>query len=374
MGAADGKLMLDGVAWASNVLTSVCIIFINKVLMSQKNGYAFRFATTLCALHYLACSLSIWATERITGGRKVKLPLKDLAIFTVTANTSIVTLNLSLMLNSVGFYQIAKLLIIPFVCLVEKFWLGRVFTSSVITSVIIVILGVAVVTVTDVGAEGNPLGVAVAGLSVVSSGMQQIFCRTMQQQHRLSANELLSNTAPVQGWTLLALGPFLDKYVSGLWVNHYEWSTPAIAVLSLSCACAIFVNLSQFACLGRFSAVSFQVLGHSKTVCVLLGGWAFLGDKVAPKQLLGMALAVFGMVLYGFSTLPSKASKGALDSAAAAAVVKAKQSFGGDSEADSLISQADARADVKVTNSYRGTIPSPLRSSALHKSKIAENV
>ena len=45
-----------------------------------------------------------------------------------------------------------------------------------------------------------------------------------------------------------------------------------------------------------------QVLGHSKTVCVLLGGWAFLGDKVAPKQLLGMALAVFGMVLYGFST------------------------------------------------------------------------
>ena len=55
-------------------------------------------------------------------------------------------------------------------------------------------------------------------------------------------------------------------------------------------------------------------------------------------------------------------------------MVKAKQSFGGDSEADSLISQADARADVKVTNSYRGSIPSPLRSSALHKSKIAENV
>lgn len=47
MGAADGKLMLDGVAWASNVLTSVCIIFINKVLMSQKNGYAFRFGGAL---------------------------------------------------------------------------------------------------------------------------------------------------------------------------------------------------------------------------------------------------------------------------------------------------------------------------------------
>ena len=45
-----------------------------------------------------------------------------------------------------------------------------------------------------------------------------------------------------------------------------------------------------------------QVLGHSKTVCVLLGGWLFLGDRVSGKQLLGMALAVLGMVLYGFST------------------------------------------------------------------------
>ena len=45
-----------------------------------------------------------------------------------------------------------------------------------------------------------------------------------------------------------------------------------------------------------------QVLGHSNTVCVLLGGWLFLGDRVSPKQLMGMALAVFGMILYGFST------------------------------------------------------------------------
>ena len=41
--------------------------------------------------------------------------------------------------------QIAKLLIIPFVCLVEKFWLGRVFTSSVITSVVVVVIGVSIV-------------------------------------------------------------------------------------------------------------------------------------------------------------------------------------------------------------------------------------
>jgi solute carrier family 35 protein E3 len=41
--------------------------------------------------------------------------------------------------------QIAKLLIIPFVCLVELFWMGRRFTTPVVCSILLVILGVAVV-------------------------------------------------------------------------------------------------------------------------------------------------------------------------------------------------------------------------------------
>ena len=44
------------------------------------------------------------------------------------------------------------------------------------------------------------------------------------------------------------------------------------------------------------------MLGHSKTILVLLGGWAFLGDPVSAKQLSGMALAVLGMVLYGIAS------------------------------------------------------------------------
>lgn len=44
-------------------------------------------------------------------------------------------------------------------------------------------------------------GMIIAAISVVSSGLQQIFVRTMQQKHKLTAHELLSNTAPAQaGW------------------------------------------------------------------------------------------------------------------------------------------------------------------------------
>lgn len=41
--------------------------------------------------------------------------------------------------------QIAKLLIIPFVCLVEKFWLNRKFSKGVVTSIVTVVIGVAIV-------------------------------------------------------------------------------------------------------------------------------------------------------------------------------------------------------------------------------------
>lgn len=298
MGNHDTKLVMDTAAWFGNVSTSVLIIFINKVLMSR-TGYGFRYATTLCAFHYIVCTLSIWLTQAMGGIKAVKLPVNDLALFTVTANLSIVCLNLSLMLNPVSLYQIAKLLIIPFVCLVEKFWLGKEFTRGVITSVLIVVTGVAVVTVTDVGLGDNPAGLAVAAMSVISSGMQQIFCRTMQQKHKLSSHELLANTAPAQGWTLLLIGPFLDRYVSSSWVFNFNYTFPALVFLVLSCSMAVFVNISQFMCLGRFSAVSFQVLGHTKTILVLLGGWMFLGDHISGRQFAGMCLAVAGMVAYG---------------------------------------------------------------------------
>jgi hypothetical protein len=41
--------------------------------------------------------------------------------------------------------QIAKLLIIPFVCLIERFYLGRTFTRETVATIFVVIVGVAIV-------------------------------------------------------------------------------------------------------------------------------------------------------------------------------------------------------------------------------------
>ena len=174
---------------------------------------------------------------------------------------------------------------------------------------------------------------------------------------------------------LIVVGPFMDKLVTGKWILDYNMTPSAGQCLALSCAIAVLVNISQFMCLGRFSAVTFQVrlcaciqlllaylliqshgsippltpfplqvvpirwvgvrlwdclaaptlftrlvdplqpsgtrlhlnehqvLGHTKTVLVLLVGWLYLNDVMTLRKVMGILVAVLGMMAYGWATM-----------------------------------------------------------------------
>lgn len=53
---------------------------------------------------------------------------------------------------------------------------------------------------------------------------------------------------------------------------------------------------------------SLQVLGHTKTVLVLLTSWLLLHEHMSLRKALGMALAVTGMVAYGYLNSSSGSS------------------------------------------------------------------
>ncbi|MEW5299114.1 MAG: hypothetical protein WDW36_002160 [Sanguina aurantia] len=208
--------------------------------------------------------------------------------------------------------QISKLLFIPFVASVEYCFMGRRFTTLTLMAILTVLCGVAIVTVTDLAV--NPLGLAIAAVSVVTSGLQQILCGTIQREHKLTSNQLLANTAPIQGVLLLLVGPYVDQRITGSWIGSFNYTLPASLCLGLSCCIAVLVNISQFMCLGRFSAVTFQVMGHSKTVLVLLLSWLYLDDKMTARKFIGMAVAIAGMVAYGYAnSLPVPAVPTAAD-------------------------------------------------------------
>lgn len=230
--------------------------------------------------------------------------------------------------------QLSKLLNIPFVAVVEFFWYSRRFAPRVILSMVCVVAGVGMLyvgvlnrshhttaprTVTGQVGVNNLLGLAMAALSVVSSSLQQLLCRHLQKKHSLSSQELLAAAVPLQvlrshscaplstmhfpqGAMLVAVGPVVDRLVTKRWVFEYEWSPPAVAWLTASCLVAVALNLSQFLVLGRFTALTVQVVGHLKTLIVLVGGLFLFNEAASGHQLGAMALALGGVVWYGIES------------------------------------------------------------------------
>ncbi|GMH31319.1 hypothetical protein Nepgr_033162 [Nepenthes gracilis] len=292
---ADKKASIDALAWMFNVVTSVGIIIINKALMVT---YDFSFATTLTGMHFAATTMMTVVLRWLGFVQSSHVPWPDLLKFVIFANFSIVGMNVSLMWNSVGFYQIAKLSMIPVSCLLEIVLDKVRYSRGTKLSIALVLIGVAVCTVTDVSV--NARGFIAAFVAVWSTSLQQYYVHFLQKKYSLSSFNLLGHTAPAQAATLLLLGPFLDYRLTNERVYAFNYDMPSAIFIILSCTIAIGTNLSQFICIGRFTALSFQVLGHMKTILVLILGFFFFGKEGLNIQVVvGMIIAVMGMIWYG---------------------------------------------------------------------------
>ncbi|CAI0428652.1 unnamed protein product [Linum tenue] len=242
---ADKKASLDAASWMFNVVTSVGIILVNKALMAT---YGFSFGKSSAA--------------------KVFQPM------------------------------IAKLSMIPVSCFLEVVLDKVRYSRDTKLSILVVLLGVAVCTVTDVSV--NAKGFIAALIAVWSTSLQQYYVHYLQRRYNLGSFNLLGHTAPAQASSLLLVGPFVDYFLTSKRVDAYPFSFTSVAFIVLSCTIAVGTNLSQFICIGRFTAVSFQVLGHMKTILVLILGFIFFGkDGLNLHVVFGMIIAVAGMVWYG---------------------------------------------------------------------------
>ncbi|XP_022963290.1 UDP-rhamnose/UDP-galactose transporter 4 [Cucurbita moschata] len=294
-GKIHHKATLDAASWMFNVVTSVGIIIINKALMAT---YGFSFATTLTGLHFATTSLLTFILKQLGYIQDSHLPFLDILKFVIFANFSIVGMNVSLMWNSVGFYQIAKLSMIPVSCFLEVVLDKVQYSRDTKLSILLVLLGVGVCTVTDVSV--NMKGFVAAVVAVWSTALQQYYVHHLQRKYSLGSFNLLGHTAPVQAASLLLVGPFSDYWLTGKRVDAYGYTFMSLTFLILSCTIAVGTNLSQFICIGRFTAVTFQVLGHMKTILVLTLGFIFFGKEGLNLQvIIGMAIAILGMIWYG---------------------------------------------------------------------------
>ncbi|KAA3468751.1 putative membrane protein isoform X1 [Gossypium australe] len=189
-------------ALSLSVVSSVSIVICNKALIST---LGFTFATTLTSWHLLVtfCSLHVALWMNLFEHK----PFDATAVmgFGILNGISIGLLNLSLGFNSVGFYQMTKLAIIPCTVLLETLFFRKKFrlvmsmlvflyvsdvlrilvayncslihlyalcSRSIQLSLAILLLGVGIATVTDL--QLNLLGSILSLLAVITTCVAQI--------------------------------------------------------------------------------------------------------------------------------------------------------------------------------------------------------
>mmetsp|Transcript_19144 Transcript_19144/g.43524 ORF Transcript_19144/g.43524 Transcript_19144/m.43524 type:complete len:314 (-) Transcript_19144:98-1039(-) len=291
-----------------NIFASVGIILVNKQIVSVCN---FHFLLALLSLNFLTTCSFLEVLVRC-GYLKVKqLPPRDRWLVAFLAVLTVLLNNASNEANSVGFYQITKLLIIPTVIIIERLGgIRRSYSRGIVYSLIVASLGVAVATVSDF--EVNARGTVLALLSVLSTAQYQIWQGSKQHEHGLSPMQITHSVAfpqsvfgicstlildvscPwIKGWLLLRSGGLLDHEFRGREDGYW---------IAGCCGLAVAMNLSTYGLLGKASPVTYQVIGQLKT-CLIVGfGYIFFDAKVPPAWLIvrfsGVGIAVVGITAY----------------------------------------------------------------------------
>ncbi|KAL2248976.1 uncharacterized membrane protein At1g06890 [Sesamum indicum] len=287
-----------------SVVSSVSIVICNKALMSNLH---FIFATTLTSWHLLVtfCSLHVALSMKFFEHKPIEL--QTVIGFGILNGISIGLLNLSLGFNSVGFYQMTKLAIIPCTVLLETLFLSKTFSKSIKLSLAILLLGVGIATVTDL--QLNILGSFLSLLAVVTTCVAQIMTNTIQKRYKISSTQLLYQSCLYQAVTLLISGPFLDRLLTNQNVFSFEYTPRVVVFIVLSCLISISVNFSTFLVIGKTSPVTYQVLGHLKTCLVLAFGYVLLRDPFSWRNIFGIMVALVGMILYSYYCTQESQSK-----------------------------------------------------------------
>ncbi|KAK4278494.1 hypothetical protein QN277_016332 [Acacia crassicarpa] len=282
-------------ALSLSVVSSVSIVICNKALIST---LGFTFATTLTSWHLLVTFCSLHMALWIKLFEHKPFDARAVMGFGILNGISIGLLNLSLGFNSVGFYQMTKLAIIPCTVLLETLFFRKVFSRSIQFSLVILLVGVGIATVTDL--QLNVLGSILSLLAIVTTCVAQIMTNTIQKKFKVSSTQLLYQSCPYQAMTLFIIGPFLDWLLTNQNVFAFNYNPQVLFFIVLSCLISVSVNFSTFLVIGKTSAVTYQVLGHLKTSLVLTFGYVLLHDPFNWHNILGILIAVIGMVLYSY--------------------------------------------------------------------------
>jgi solute carrier family 35 protein E3 len=210
--------------------------------------------------------------------------------------------NLSLTYNSIGFYQLSKVMTTPCVVLINFALFRKTVTRYMLAAILATCIGVSF-TINE-AAKTQLFGVIIATLAFCSTALYQIWIGKKIEDFAVSGPQLLLNQAPISVLLLIPFVPFFDKIP--------DLSLVPTNILYSVCASGIMAslyNLSQFLIIGRTSALTFNIVSHLKTIMILSIGWYSEGKILSPREWMGVLLALSGGWVYSHLALKAKQRK-----------------------------------------------------------------
>lgn len=281
-----------------NASSSIGIVFANKVVFQN---YNFKFGTLLTLIHFIFTFLGLEVCRQFGVFERKSVSLTAVLPLCVAFCGFVALTNVSLVYNSVGFYQLMKVLTTPMIVVIQTIWFNETFSTKIKLSLAITCVGVAIGTVTDT--EANLIGTIVALSALAITSMYQIWVGTKQKELECNPYQLLYWQAPISALILIPCVPVLDLWLPDKDPNAppkvFEMpSGPAMGAILLSSVLAFFVNLSIFLVIGKTSPVTYNVLGHFKLCVILSLGFLFFGNPIDYKNLTGIAVTLAGVFWY----------------------------------------------------------------------------
>jgi len=167
-------------------------------------------------------------------------------------------------------------------------------------SLLIMLIGVTIVSVTDV--ELNMLGTIIAFTGVVITSLYQIWVNTMQSSLQANSMQLLYYQSRLSCIFLMFLFPIFDD-VNLLFSFLQDLTFRQLAWIVISALLALFVNISTFYVIGDTSPITYNVVGHLKTCIVLVGGFALFQYPIEWRNMVGIMTTLSGIIIYTYFKL-----------------------------------------------------------------------
>lgn len=295
-----------------NTLATIGIVFTNKTIFSDTSLRLTQL--TFAAFHFFITWLTLFTLSRprfsmFAPKRGAIIEILPLAI---AMALNVILPNLSLAFSTVTFYQVARILLTPTVALMNYILYKATLPRKAILALVPACLGVGMVSYYDSKPSSDvnvkttsSLGVIFACAGIFASSLYTIWVSSYHKKLNMNSMQLLYNQAPLAAFLLLYVIPFIDTFPIWTEIPVNRW-----VLIMMSGLFACLINMSQFFIIAQTGPVSSTVVGHVKTCSIVAIGWTISGRAVGDKALIGVIIALGGIITYSIVMLKHRSQLG----------------------------------------------------------------